>query len=216
MTQNTLEWSLADLVIGFNNHAIIHGISIIIKRGQFIAISGVNGSGKSCLLKTISGSLAPISGTMSVPGQHFASHGALVPQVTDLHLRLPITLAEMVELGLVGVGQSFVREKVSSALLAVGLENRGRQLWQTSSGGERQRALIARALVRGPDLICLDEATSHLDAHGSDQCLEYLHQQCRQQRLAVLAVMHDHGLTERYATHELELAHGHAILRCLS
>ena len=209
--QNSQTWQVQDLDIGFEKQIIVSNISFSVSLGDSLAITGTNGCGKSCLLKTLASMIPVKAGTIQAPPGF--SHAALgvVPQVTDFQPRLPISLREMVSLGVCGSAQKASKESIKQALEDVGLSmTQAKQLWEQSSGGERQRTLIARALIRQPQVLLLDEASSHLDPTSTETIFSLLKQRCRDHKLVCIAVIHDPALVTKYCNKHLIIAHGQA------
>jgi len=138
-----------DLEIGYGRRPVVRAGELTVAPGCGIRVTGDNGSGKSTLLATLAGALAPVRGRCLR-----LAPWAWVPQVGGLAPDLPTTLGELVDLA---------GGATHDALAQVGLGDRQRQPWSRSSGGERQRALLARALASRPRLLLLDEPDSHLD-----------------------------------------------------
>jgi sulfonate transport system ATP-binding protein len=164
----------------FGEHEVLGGIDLDIRQGEFVALLGRSGSGKSTLLRGLAGLDPDIEGELSVPQRR-----AVVFQ--DPRLLPWKRVLPNVVLGL----KADQRQRGREVLADVGLE-RHEAAWPiTLSGGEAQRAALARALVREPDLLLLDEPFGALDAltrirmHGLLQVL------CRKYRPAVLLVTHD-------------------------
>lgn len=128
-----------------------------LRSGEVLHVRGPNGSGKSTLLRVLLGMQKPLSGhiDLRVP----LAWTALLPQLQSLGLHLPMTLEDVLAIALPRAG---LRERV----LATGLleESQLRLQWNTASGGEKKRTLLARALLREPALLLLDEPMNHLDA----------------------------------------------------
>src|SRR3989338_4767833 len=136
---------------------VIENFSFAVERGQFVAIIGPNGGGKSTLVKLIVGLLRPTSGILRVHGRI-----AYVPQRGgNMDATFPATVEEVVRSGLVGRKQE--KAAVDGALELLGITHLRDRVLGPLSGGERQRALIAKALVSGPELLILDEPTDGLD-----------------------------------------------------
>lgn len=135
--------------------------------GELLVLSGPNGSGKSTLLSIVLGELAPISGRLI----NYVSRArtAVIPQLQNIEFHLPVTLRDVLE---VSRPQALSEEAVESFGLL-----RREQLelgWNTSSGGERQRALMTRALMQDPRLLILDEPFNHMDTKSQSKILESL------------------------------------------
>jgi sulfonate transport system ATP-binding protein len=164
----------------FGKTLALDDVDLSIKPGEFVALLGRSGSGKSTLLRTLAGLDSPSAGTVRVPNERMVvfQEPRLLPWKTAF---------ENVALGLGGKGALQAR----AALAEVGLEHRLHAYPATLSGGEAQRTALARALVRDPKFLLLDEPFAALDAltrmrmHGLIESLWARH------RLAVLLITHD-------------------------
>ncbi|MDK8835926.1 ATP-binding cassette domain-containing protein, partial [Actinomyces urogenitalis] len=164
----------ASVVLG--STLILSGINLTVAAGQSVALLGANGSGKSTLVKTVLG-LNPLwAGCVRLFG-HDVTHRCgvawnrvgYVPQRVGASSGVPATALEVVRSGLLDSRHPFAdrgrraRERALAALDAVGLADRAGDHVQVFSGGQSQRVLIARALVRDPDLLILDEPLAGID-----------------------------------------------------
>ena len=179
------------------------GVTLDVAAGEFVAIVGPSGSGKSTLLHLMGGLDAPTSGDILIDGASIARMSD--DEVTIFRRRaigfvfqffnlLPTLSAEenvALPLLLDGKRPRDVRDRVASALEAVGLTHRRTHRPDALSGGEMQRAAIARALVIEPKLILADEPTGNLDSATGDQILELIHQANRDRGATVVMVTHD-------------------------
>ncbi|MDO4683604.1 MAG: ABC transporter ATP-binding protein [Lautropia sp.] len=156
---------------------IVQDVSVSVRAGEMLGLIGPNGSGKSTLLRLLAGLLPPSRGDVLIngrpmkrmPRRELAHLLALVSQSADT--QEAITVRDAVELGrtpwlsaLQGWSDQDDRI-VQDALQAVGMQDRGAQIWHQLSGGERQRVHIARALAQQTPILLLDEPTNHLDIH---------------------------------------------------
>ena len=201
-----------------------------IARGEIVGLIGPNGSGKSSLLKLLAGLLTPQGGMVYLNGRLLAelSHVevartvALVPQQQPQPF--PFTVAEMVLMGrfphhrmqgsLVGFAWETGEDlRVAEEAMAVMDVTRlaGRSI-EDVSGGERQRALIARALAQAPEILLLDEPTAHLDLHHQRDICEALRRLNAERGLTVVLVSHDLNLASQYCD-RLLLLHEGALVR---
>lgn len=167
------------LVVGYDDRAILRGVSMTVETGEVVAILGSNGSGKSTLIKTILGLNPSAAGSISLfgtPLPRFKQWRRIgyVPQRVGAGSGVPATVAEVVSSGRLA-RRGFLRparardkQAVADALDAVGLADRARDTVSTLSGGQQQRALIARALAGEPDLLVLDEPTAGVDAASQE------------------------------------------------
>ncbi|MFG2147025.1 ABC transporter ATP-binding protein [Streptomyces sp. NPDC048696] len=165
----------------FDGREVLSGIELDIRRGEFVALLGRSGSGKSTLLRAMAGLDPRTGGRLLVPRKR-----AVVLQ--DPRLQPWKRVLENVVLGLPRAG---ARERGRAALAEVGLAGHERAWPATLSGGEAQRAALARALVREPELLLLDEPFGALDALTRLRMHALLRALCAAHRPAVLLVTHD-------------------------
>ena len=194
-----------------------------IKAGAIVGIIGPNGSGKTSLLKLLMGLLRPESGEIHVFGRHIrtlspvtlARRIAFVPQETPQVFSF--TLGELVLMGRFPFHQPFsgwgwdssddVR-RAADAMHGMEITALADRLMSDVSGGERQRAMIARALTQDPDVLLLDEPTAFLDLHHQLDIARKLRQLNREQGLTVVMVSHDLNLVSQCCDQLLLLHQG--------
>jgi putative ABC transport system ATP-binding protein len=201
----------------------VNGISLEIESGEFVALLGASGSGKSTLLNLIAGLDRPSSGSITVNGRELAQMSAeelaryrrhtvgmvfqafnLIPTMTLLeNVELPMRFAE--------VDRAERAGRAREALERVGLSARSTHRPPELSGGEQQRASIARALVNRPSLLLADEPTGNLDSRTGEEIMNYLRECHDSQGLTVLLVTHERALADRYAQRILTLADGRLV-----
>lgn len=183
-------------------NVILNDISLAVKKGSFTGILGPNGAGKSSLLRCLYRYLKPSSGSVKFDGQDiwqfsandYAKLTAVVLQETPSHFNL--TVFDVVALGLIPHKGIFTRaskadhEKIVTAIEQVGLADKIEQSFEHLSGGEKQRVLIARAIVQSPQLLLMDEPTSHLDVRYQIQIMEL----AKSLGITVIASFHDLNL----------------------
>ncbi len=172
-----------NLHFAYEETPVLEGVSAHIEPGQFIAIVGPNGGGKTTFLKLLMGMLQPNSGSVRLFGeQPEASLGRIgyVPQILRFDRHFPISVLELVlqgrlsKLSWLGRFHPADVEAAEAALHAVGLCDLRHRALGTLSGGQAQRALIARALASNPDLLLLDEPTANIDAQAQREILGLL------------------------------------------
>jgi putative ABC transport system ATP-binding protein len=201
----------------------VDGISLAVSGGEFIALLGSSGSGKSSVLNLIAGLDRPTSGSVIVQGRNLAQFSREDLARYRLHtvgmvfqsfnLIASMTLAENVELPLRfaevdrGKREGLARE----ALSRVGLQARMKHRPSELSGGEQQRAALARALINRPQLLLADEPTGNLDSHTGTEIMNLIRDFNRQLGMTVVMVTHERSLAERYAARMIFLADGKVI-----
>ncbi len=185
-------------------HAL-DNISFTVKPGQIVGLMGPSGSGKTTLLNIISTMDRPSSGQVTLDGKILAHlkpwplfRARNIGFIFQFHHLLPhLTLLENVELPMLVTDTSKKnrRERASQLLEKVGLSHKLKSYANRISGGERQRAAIARALANSPKLILADEPTGNVDSHTGKQIMSDVIDYC-----------HKHGSTLIVATHNSEIA----------
>jgi putative ABC transport system ATP-binding protein len=177
--------------------------SLTVFEGEFVAVMGPSGSGKSTLLRLIAGLSAPTQGTIDVRGRRVSAMGddeatifrrqhiGVIYQTFNVFPDL--TLAENVSVPLLleGCGEKEAREKVERMLDVLGLSGRGDHLPDEVSGGELQRAAIARALVAEPAILLADEPTGNLDSVTGDGVMIDIRRAVDDLKRTVILVTHD-------------------------
>src|SRR5438270_1763071 len=198
----------------------VDGVTLEIASGEFAAMLGSSGSGKSSLLNLIAGLDRPTSGSVTVDGSDLAQLSreelaryrrhtvGIVFQAFNL---IPtISVAENVELPLrfAEVLPEERRKLANEALQRVGLAARLQHRPTELSGGEQQRVALARALVNRPKLLLADEPTGNLDSKTGKEILDLLQDLNRNSGLTVIMVTHERDLADRYARRQIFLADG--------
>lgn len=192
---------------GKNTTTVLHGLDIVVNRGEKIAIVGTSGSGKSTLLHILGGLDVPSSGEVWLHGQlinhlNETQRGNLRNQYLGFiyqfhHLLAEFTAIENVAMPLLmrnDVPIKTARDEAIHLLKKVGLEHRLHHRPPELSGGERQRVAIARALVTKPSLILADEPTGNLDFANANAVFEILTELQQDFDTALLMVTHDRQL----------------------
>lgn len=199
--------------------AVLKGVGLTARQGVIHAIVGPNGSGKTTLLRLLAGILRPCAGAVEIHGRPLAAYAhrqrartmAYLPQ--NLPGPLPLTVRELVLLGrtahqgLLGMETRADQEAVDCALDLARVAHLAGTRLEHLSGGEMQRAFIAKALCQEPTILILDEPTASLDpAHGL-QVMELLAGLRSTQAVCTVMASHDLNLAARYAD-EATLLHG--------
>ena len=184
-----------NLTLGYDRHPAVHHLDYAIRAGALVALVGPNGAGKSTLLKGIVGRLVPLGGEIRLTGIQ-ASEIAYLPQQADIDRSFPISVFDLVAMGLwrtTGALRRFGREsdrRVAEALDMVRLGGFEKCPIGTLSGGQMQRALFARLLLQDARLILLDEPFTAIDS-ATVRDLKEIIRRWHGERRAVVAVLHD-------------------------
>ncbi len=215
--------SVQGLSVRLGTHTVLHGIDLLARPGELLALTGPNGSGKTTLLRTILGLLPPAEGEVRVLGRPVASltarerarRLAWVPQEEAPRDDVPIY--DYVLYGRYAHLRPFARDApedvaaATTALREVGLESRARAGVRSLSGGERQRLLLARALAQEAPVLLLDEPTAHLDIGHQLDLLERVGRLVRERGVLAVAALHDLNLAARYADRIVVLSRGRRV-----
>ncbi|MEM7198964.1 MAG: ABC transporter ATP-binding protein [Planctomycetota bacterium] len=178
----------------------LRGVTVALPRGEFVAVVGPSGSGKSTFLNLIGTLDAPSGGRVWLDGDDIARLPAQdvrrrkVGFVFQFHNLIPnLTLQENVEVPLAGSGlrRSERRARAAALLERVGLGDRARHRANRVSGGERQRAAVARALINQPPIVLADEPTGNLDSRTGAQVLGLLTEVHRERGTLLVVVTHN-------------------------
>ena len=205
----------------------LEGASLQVQAGEFVVVLGANGSGKSTLLRCIAGMLRPTSGMVRVEGQEIgtlsgrrlaAARMALGMVFQSAHLVRRRSVIANVMTGTLGrhrtwascLGQlpGIEREFALQCLDRVGLRAFAPQRAGTLSGGQAQRVSVARALAQRPRALLADEPVASLDPEASEDLMRLLRRLSSEQGIAVLCVLHQPDLAQRYADRILGLRGG--------
>jgi zinc/manganese transport system ATP-binding protein len=189
-----------DAAVRFGERTLWSGLDLTLRRGEFVAILGPNGSGKTSLLRAVLGELPLSSGSLTFLGRP-ARHGnrriGYIPQQRIADRGAPVRARELVGFGLDGhrfglpLPHRAKRARVAEALEAVGAGDWAKRSIGTMSGGEQQRVRIAQALVGRPDLLLADEPLSSLDLLHQRGVSQLLDRSRRDQDLGLLMITHD-------------------------
>ncbi len=199
---------------------IIEEISFKVGKGEFVGIIGPNGSGKSTILKNIYRALTPTSGSILLDGENLcemaykksAKKMAVVGQ--ELDLNFDFLVEEIVAMGrnphkkLFDIDDEEDRKIIENALKLLGIEDMAKRSYLNLSGGEKQRVIIARAIVQESNFLILDEPTNHLDISYQLQIFELI----KNLNVTVLSAIHDLNLAALFCDRLMVLKDGKIIL----
>jgi putative ABC transport system ATP-binding protein len=205
---------------GSTRQVVFEGLTFSVKKGETVALLGSSGSGKTTLLNLISGIDSPDSGNVSLDGVDV--HALAEPERTLLRRRRigfvfqffnliqTLTVGENIALPLelLGDDNSAAQQRASDLMKDVGLGGLEHRFPETLSGGEQQRAAIARAMVHRPALLLADEPTGNLDEDTAGRIIELLTDLARRQGTTMLLVTHSTRVAQA-ADRVLRLSHGH-------
>lgn len=188
---------------------VLQGVSLAVEPGEFVAIAGPNGGGKTTLLRLALGLERPTSGRVLLFGETASSFSkrhllGYLPQRAQLGAEAPATVREVVSAGrvaasrLVGPLRQRDRALVAAAIDRVGLSHRADAPLRTLSGGMQQRAFIAKALAGEPSVLALDEPTTGVDAESQEALGELLAHLHSELGVTILYVSHEFGAVERH------------------
>jgi ABC-type Mn2+/Zn2+ transport system ATPase subunit len=194
-----------DLACGYGGKAVVRGVNASVEAGDFYALIGVNGSGKSTFIKTVVGLLQPVEGRMrfATAGGSVPSIG-YIPQSEKLDSIFPISVEEVVLMGTyayLGPGRrvkSEHRRGGLEALRRMGVAQLGPRRFSELSGGQKQRVLMARALATEPALLVLDEPTSGVDREAERTFMQLIGE-VNARGVAVMMASHNLGLVKERA-----------------
>ncbi|HTZ61979.1 MAG TPA: ABC transporter ATP-binding protein [Thermoplasmata archaeon] len=206
--------------VRYGSRRALQEVTLGVEPGEFVALAGPNGSGKTTLLRVLLGFLAPDSGRATLLGDDLrdlpirerARRVAWVPQEESPRDDVPILdyvlYGRYAHLGPLEAESPHDRAVAIAALASVGLADRAGDGILSISGGERQRAILARALAQEAPVLLLDEPTTHLDIGHQLDLLERVQALSREQGVTVIAALHDLNLAARFADRIVVLSRG--------
>lgn len=196
-----------ELTVGHGSTPLLRDLSFALQAGKLTAMIGVNGVGKSTVLKTLAGLIPPLAGDIRVQGTGLSTLNAAErsrmvsivltgrPRTGMLDVETIVALGRQPWTGRWGSLSSIDRDQVTRAISLVGAEHLRRRSLHTCSDGEGQKVLIARALAQATPVMLLDEPTAFLDLPNRVEIVRMLRRIALEERKAVL-----------YSTHDLQLA----------
>jgi NitT/TauT family transport system ATP-binding protein len=186
--------SIDAVTMSFGTYVAVQDVNLTVADGEFLAIVGPTGCGKSTVLNAIAGLLKPASGTVSIDGTPVKGVQNDIGYLFQQDALLPWkTAIENVELGLMfrGAASEERREKSMTWLAKVGLRGFEHRYPHQLSGGQRKRVQMAQALITGPKVILMDEPFSALDIHTRHLMQNELLRLWQEERRAVVMITHD-------------------------
>jgi zinc transport system ATP-binding protein len=204
-----LQINFTDAVIsvkGLFFKSVLQNISFTVKRGDYTAVIGPNGGGKSTLVRLLLGLLEPTSGEIRLfnrPQKKFREYqkiGYVSQKAAQTDMNFPITVEETVRLGIAHKSSLFHRESkedkthIEKTMEKMGISDLKERRVSELSGGQRQRVMIARALVSRPQILILDEPNTGVDTHSQRKFYDLLKELNQDEKITILFITHDLGV----------------------
>lgn len=201
--QNSTALRATGLTVGYDGQPLVRDVEIAVTPGQIVTLIGPNGAGKSTILKTLTGQLQAVTGTVYLSGkplERLSSHERALQMAVMLTERLRtelLTCLDVVEMGRyphtgrLGVLTEADRACVREAMELVRVWDLRQHDFMRLSDGQRQRILLARAICQEPRIMVLDEPTSYLDVHFQIDLLRVLRQLAARKNVGIVMSLHD-------------------------
>ncbi|CAJ1178732.1 zinc iron ABC transporter, ATP-binding protein [Companilactobacillus paralimentarius DSM 13238 = JCM 10415] len=182
----------------FGNQLVFENLNFQINDGDFISLVGPNGSGKTTLVKIIIGLEKPSSGTIQTSSQTIG----YVPQFRNVDSDYPLSIEQFIRLNLkVTLNPEKRRQNnllIKTILKRTGLTEIKDRPLGLASGGEKQKAYLAQALLNDPKILILDESTASLDVEVKTQLMDLVQELNHKYHITVIFITHDYDLTKKY------------------
>lgn len=198
--------------VGYGSNPLVSNIDLHLKKGELILLEGPNGAGKTTLGLTLMGVLKPVKGSL----ESSFSRVSYVPQAGSFDRQYPICLRTVVKMGLRPHFRDMIdffsatkrknkRTMIDNALERVSLSGAGHLNFRQASGGQLQRALIARALISKPDLIIMDEPFANLDLKGLQKARQVIMQMIEEHNSTIMIIDHPRRESKKFYSRHLLL-----------
>ncbi|EGO61940.1 ABC transporter ATP-binding protein [Acetonema longum] len=208
-----------DLSAGYGNQPLLHNISFSLEPGETLSIIAPNGAGKSTLLKCITGLLPLMAGGIQLKGKPMTAWSRrelarMIAMVRTEETENPFPAEQVVLMGRYAHIPRFSPPSsddwaiVRTAMEQTGIWHKRQAVMAELSQGEKQKVLIARAIAQCPDILLLDEPTSHLDVANQYIILSMIKKLAQERRTAILAVIHDINLALQFSTRLMIIHNG--------
>ena len=208
---------------GYDRRAVLHGVDLRAGSAELVALVGPNGCGKTTLIRTITGIVPITAGDVSIDGE---SSAAIAPAALARRIGV-VSQSGALPAGFTAFGAAMMgrtphlrllqwESRRDAQIVRAAMERCGSwelrdRLVDELSGGERQRVVIARALAQEPELMLLDEPTSHLDLQHQVEAFALVRALCRERGMAAVAVVHDLTLAAAFADRMVLMADGRVV-----
>lgn len=215
-----IRMEVKNITFSYGGAPAVENVSFQVREGEFVGLIGPNGSGKSTVLKNIYRALTPDKGSILLDGKNLLKmsfrESALKLAVVGQENEVPFdfTVEEIVAMGrsphkkLFDIDSPHDKEIVHHALEHMGMEHMAKRSYVNLSGGEKQRAIIARAVAQESDFFILDEPTNHLDISYQMQIFDFI----KRLKITVLSAIHDLNLAALYCDYIYVLKGGRIVL----
>ena len=217
--------SILNITISFGINKAVDNFSVDLNQGDFLALLGANGSGKTTILRSIIGFIKPTEGIITLFGtpattrtyREMRKRIGYVPQTAHVDFRMPISVEEVVSIGRygkLGMGKRLSpndKDLIQKSMKEVGILHLSQRPIGHLSGGERQKVQIARVLCQNPDLLLLDEPTANLDLGAQSELIDLLEKIYEQKRISILIVMHDLQNLPRKCNRSIIISEGNKV-----
>lgn len=212
--------ALENIQYSYTRTSVLQDITFSVNPGDFFIVIGPNGSGKTTLMKLISGITQPDTGVLKILDRPIGSYKrknlarqiAFVPQ--SVAIDFPFTVREVVLMGrapyqgMLGLENKEDMEKTQQAIIFTGMQNLADRKMNQLSGGECQRAFIARAICQEPSVLLLDEPTASLDLSHQIRIMDLMEKLKAEKQITIVMVSHDVNLAAMYGNRLLLLDKG--------
>jgi len=195
-----------NLSVQFGENIILDNINFGVEEGDFLLILGPNGAGKSVLIRTLLGLNRHYTGDFSIFGQpvdQVRRKIGYVPQYINFDESFPLTVREVIRMGLIGVSDQNIDQQVNEVLKLVRIEDLADDFFGELSGGQQKKVMIARALIRRPSLLIMDEPLAGIDTAGEENFYHILKRWQEKYGMTVIMISHDVSLVNKIATRVL-------------
>lgn len=212
--------SVNNLKFSYSEEEILSDINFKVEKGDFVSIVGSNGAGKSTLIKLLLGELSATEGKIKILGEDIKAFknwnkiGYISQSGLSYQRYFPASSEEVVranlysKIGLFKFPNKEHNKMTQDALKMVGMEEYAKSLISNMSGGQRQKVLLARALVSDPDVMILDEPTTGVDEKSSYSFYELLYKLNKEKKITIIMITHDSKRTNKFVNKTMLLKDG--------